>query len=656
MKKLCIIRHAKAVDGTFGLPDFDRYLMAKGRFDAERLRRRLFETGFKPDIIISSSARRACETAEIFAGAWEILPADIILVDALYEAGSGEAVLQVVREHARGKAAIVVGHDPVFTDAVQQLCPKFDDNMPTCAVAVCELRSRNWDDIVSGSGELVHWDSPKSITTPEHDLQGYDTEVKKLTKSAYRKTKDELQIRLGQLQREAKKQGVPVAVILEGWHGAGKGTLLNKVLLALDPRGFTLHQTQAPTEEERYRPFLWPFWCRTPGAGEIVIFDQAWYSRLLTEQMSGRIEKREWKEHVEAINVFERQLTVDGTLIVKIFLHITEDEQKERFDRLEADKLTAWRVTDADWEQHKEYDEYRAAVEELLNSTDSVVAPWTVIAARDRRHARVQTLHALVDALEERLAVAPEVDMPPRVFAPLRVSRLDAVDLQQSLDKDSYREQLEHWQERLREVGLKLYMQRLPVVIAYEGWDAAGKGGNIRRVAAALDPRGYEVIPIAAPNDIERRHHYMWRFWTQMPKAGHLGIFDRSWYGRVMVERVEGFCSDAAWQRAFQEINEMEAHIASQAAVIFKFWLHIDADEQLTRFEARQSDPNKDWKITDEDWRNREKWDDYKAVVDEMLVRTHTSYAPWTVVPGTCKYFARTYVLQTLVERLEALL
>jgi polyphosphate kinase 2 (PPK2 family) len=194
----------------------------------------------------------------------------------------------------------------------------------------------------------------------------------------------------------------------------------------------------------------------------------------------------------------------------------------------------------------------------------------------------------------------------------------------------------------------EIYVRRVPVVIAYEGWDAAGKGGNIRRLTQNLDPRGYEVVPVAAPNDIEKAHHYLWRFWLQMPKAGHITIFDRSWYGRVLVERVEGFCTEAQWRRAYREINGMEQHLAHFGAIVLKFWLHIDPDEQLRRFREREGMLHKQWKMTDEDWRNREKLDQYRGAVEEMLYRTSTPYAPWTIVESNCKRHARVKVLETV--------
>ena len=230
---------------------------------------------------------------------------------------------------------------------------------------------------------------------------------------------------------------------------------------------------------------------------------------------------------------------------------------------------------------------------------------------------------------------------------------LDAVDLSKSLTKSVYKKELADLQKRMALLHSELYRRRIPVVIGFEGWDAGGKGGAIHRLTQTMDPRGYEVIPTSAPNDIEKAHHYLWRFWNHMPKAGHVAIFDRTWYGRVMVERIEGFCTENEWRRAYSEINRMEAQLADAGAIVLKFWLHIDKDEQKKRFEERMEDPNKQWKITDEDWRNREKWDDYVKAVDEMILRTSTTYAPWIVVEGNDKLYARIKVLRTVVEAIE---
>jgi polyphosphate:AMP phosphotransferase len=482
---------------------------------------------------------------------------------------------------------------------------------------------------------------------------------RRVTKKEFKAAEEDWEIRLGQLQRSARKANVPIIVVFEGWDAAGKGTLINNLILPLDPRGLKVYSTLEPTEEESLRPFLWRPWIRSPQRGRIAIFDRSWYRQLLTERVEGDTKPGELAAAVEDIRAFERQLADDGAVIVKLFLHISKKEQKKRFDKLRKHKTTAWRVTDEDLRRHKKYDEYLDAANEMLTDTDAEHAPWTIIEARDERFATLKIFNTVALAIERRLAELddkPASDAAPpaaeKVAMPeqLRSNILEGVDLDQTLGKGEYKDHLNAAQKKLRKLEHRIYMERVGVVIVYEGWDAAGKGGNIRRLTRELDPRGYEVVPVAAPNDIEQAHHYLWRFWTQIPKAGHITIFDRSWYGRVLVERVEGFCSEHQWRRAYREINEMERHLTNFGHLLLKFWLHISPEEQLRRFEARRETEHKQWKITDEDWRNRARWDQYEAAVEEMLFRTSTPDAPWTIIESDCKRFARVKTIETVCD------
>ncbi len=481
---------------------------------------------------------------------------------------------------------------------------------------------------------------------------------RKVSKDEYKDQIEPLGARLAKLQRTCRQRQVPLIVIFEGWDAAGKGTLINELILPLDPRGFTVHTCQEPDERARLRPFLWQFWTRVPARGRQAIFDRSWYRRLLQERIEQDLDGRELREATDDILSFERQLTDDGTVIVKFFLHISRKTQKRRLAKLRNDPTTAWRVTRQDLRRHKRYDEYFAAAEEMLAATDTQHAPWAVVEARDRRFATLKIFNTVIAALENRIAAledaAPPAEQAEAVELPedLRSSILEPIDLSVSLEKKEYSRRRKKLQKRLRDLHHRMYIERVGAAIAYEGWDAAGKGGNIRRLTARLDPRGYEVIPIGAPDATESQHHYLWRFWKEMPKAGHLAIFDRTWYGRVLVERVEGFATRAQWKRAYREINEMERHLVNDGMVLLKFWLQIDPDEQLRRFQARQEDPDKTWKITEEDWRNREKWDAYNAAVEEMLFRTSTPHAPWTIVESNDKRFARIKVLQTVCDAL----
>jgi AMP-polyphosphate phosphotransferase len=481
-----------------------------------------------------------------------------------------------------------------------------------------------------------------------------------IDKSDYRERMVALQPKLGLLQRRAHELGIPLIVVFEGWGAAGKGTLINNLILSMDPRGFNVYSTRPPTEEERMRPFLWRFWTRTPEKGRIALFDRSWYGRVLGERVEKAVKKSALAGAYDDINAFERQLVSGGTVIVKFFLHISKKEQKKRFEKLEENEYTAWKVTADDWRHHKEYDEYAEAIEEMLAATDTAPAPWTIVEAHDERFATVKTFSAVADALERAVAAATgktggdRKPLPPKTKTEaLSRSVLDNSDLALAVGREEYEEKLKKYQAKIWDLEHAAYQKRLPVVVVFEGWDAAGKGGTIRRLVQGMDPRGYEVVPFAAPNDVEKRHHYLWRFWNKLPKAGHLNIFDRSWYGRVLVERVEGFCSESEWQRAYQEINETEKQWADSGMAVIKFWLHISRDEQLRRFNARQKDPDKQWKITAEDWRNREKWESYKAAIDEMLLRTDTPHTPWTVVEANSKQYARIKVLKTVIKAME---
>ena len=483
---------------------------------------------------------------------------------------------------------------------------------------------------------------------------------KKVDKETYKQVVEEEGERLGQLQRECKAAGIPVMIVFEGMGAAGKGIQINRLIQSLDPRGFYVYASNESSEEERMRPFLWRYWTKTPEKGRITIFDRSWYRRVQIDRFDGETKEEELSNAYQDILSFEKQLTDDGTVIIKLFLHISQEEQKKRFKKLEDSKDTSWRVTKKDWKRNKEYDRYLKINEEMLEKTDTEYAPWTIIEATDKDYAAMKILSAVSSRLAyelERRKLNEDTGKAARQPIPsdkFQNGVLSGVDLTKDLDKAVYKKRIDELQKKLEYLHGELYRHRIPVVLGFEGWDAGGKGGAIKRLTSHLDPRGYQVNPTASPNDVEKVHHYLWRFWNNMPKAGPIAIFDRTWYGRVMVERIEGFCTEEEWKRAYQEINEMEAHMANFGAVVLKFWLHIDKDEQERRFKERMENPAKQWKITDEDWRNREKWDQYEEAVNEMLIRTSTTYAPWIVVEGNSKYYARVKILETVVEALEA--
>ena len=493
---------------------------------------------------------------------------------------------------------------------------------------------------------------------------------RKAEKEVYRQAKETYGPRLGLAQRRLKEAGIPVLILFDGMDAAGKGTQINRLIQFLDPRGFDVYASSRVTEDEAMRPFLWRFWTLTPENGRIAVFDRSWYRKVREDRFEGRTAKKELAEAFRDICSFEKQLTDSKAVIIKLFLYISREEQKKRFKKLEESGETAWRVTKEDWKRNEDYDRYLKINEEMLERTDTEYAPWTIIEATDKSYGAMKILKTVTETLEDALAKTAEEERlkeekkkaaetllkageNPAENSRYQNGVLSGIDLSKTMPRETYKKEIDRLQKKLELLHSELYRLRIPVVLGFEGWDAGGKGGAIRRLTSHLDPRGYQVCPTAAPNDIEKKHHYLWRFWNRMPKAGHIAIFDRTWYGRVMVERIEGFCREEEWRRAYQEINEMESHLVNAGAVVLKFWLQIDKDEQKRRFEERMRIPEKQWKITDEDWRNQEKWDQYELAVNEMLVRTSTTYAPWIVVEGNCKYYARVKVLRTVVEALE---
>lgn len=378
----------------------------------------------------------------------------------------------------------------------------------------------------------------------------------------------------------------------------------------------------------------------------------------MIERFEGKTPEKELEKDFASIRAFEKQLTDDGMVIIKLFLKIDRKEQKKRFEKLLVSKDTAWRVSKGDLKRNHDFKEYKAINEEMLRKTDADYAPWTVINATKKKEAKVAVYQAVIQAMKEAVA-RKELEEKGSLEKKTEMKRetaesiLAKTDLSKSMPKEVYEERLKELQKKMEHLHGELYRRRIPVVLGFEGWDAGGKGGAIKRLTSHMDPRGYVVNPTASPSDTEKAHHYMWRFWRAMPKAGHIAIFDRTWYGRVMVERLEGFCSENDWQRAYNEINEFEKELKDWGAVMIKFWVQIDKDTQLARFQERQNNPEKQWKITDEDWRNREKWDEYEVAVNEMLQKTNTEYAPWHILESVDKKYARIKALKIVIEEIK---
>lgn len=494
--------------------------------------------------------------------------------------------------------------------------------------------------------------------------------TKVVEKAEYKSVIDGLKLRLNALQRQCRALGVPVIILMDGLEAAGKGVQIARLMKGLDPRGFQVHSIQEDTEIESVHPFLWKYWLHTPANGEIVILDSSWYRKVTVELFDKKLRNHDMPVYLEEIRCFEKQLIDSGVCIVKLFLFVDEKEQKKRMDKLLEDSSTAWRVTKKDLKKNKRFASYQSLVEEVLVATDTANAPWHVIGATDRRYTTIEIYHTVIKTIEERLrevnrklildehknddgkSELRNIGLNSDERGQLGI--LQTINLEKQLSEEEYEEKLEKLQRKIQKLHGELYRKKVPMILGFEGWDAAGKGGAIKRLTEKMDPRGYMVKPISSPNDVERAHHYLWRFWKEVPKDGHITIFDRTWYGRVLVERIEGFCEVEDWKRAYKEINDMESSFISAGAIVLKFWMHIDKEEQKSRFQARQNDPEKQWKITDEDWRNREKWEAYEVAVDEMIKRTDTKEAPWIIVEGNDKRYARIKVLETVVRAMEA--
>ncbi len=512
---------------------------------------------------------------------------------------------------------------------------------------------------------------------------------KTIDNQEYGRLIDELRIRLGELQREAWNLHIPIIIVFEGWHASGMSDIINKFVLALNPVGFDLHSIGKPSPEEEKKPLIWRFWTKIPQKGRIAIFDRSWYRRALLEHFSTSESFRRMNMCLNGINYMERQLSDDGYLIIKMFLHTSKDVQIKRFREME-EKDRPLFLLEEENDYLEQYERVLSIQERILEKTDSPESPWTIIESNDRKFAIIKTMITVVEQIQNcidqtkaKKAHALHIsEMNGNTGAPgegttatnnanspvpekneeevcytgitcLNASVLQKVDMDKSLAKPEYKKKRKKCQKMLRELQYDLFKNEIPVIILFEGWDASGKGGNIRRIAEKLNPRLYRVVPIGVPNEVEIAKHYLWRFYRELPKNGHMAIFDRSWYGRVLVERVEGFCTDEEWKRAYREINEFEETLTSFGYIVIKFWLHIDRDEQLRRFKSREEITYKKWKITPDDWRNRDKWYQYEEATDEMLQKTSTTYAPWNIIEANDKYYARVKVLETVVKAVQ---
>ena len=475
----------------------------------------------------------------------------------------------------------------------------------------------------------------------------------KAEQTQYKTEIKQMRAELAASQQEIRAKGVPIIVLVEGWASAGKGSLINELISELDPRFYNVVSPVITPEKDARYPFLYPYAKAMPENGKIMFYDSGWMEDCVRKLLRREITREEYKKRVRAVNEFERQLRDGGYLLLKLFVDIEQSEQHKRLRALRDNYETEWRVTDEDLWQHEEYRVFREGYIDFMEKTGKLL-PWHVLDGSKRSVAAHEALTLLMGLVRGALEKGRYVGKPFEEDFPLqKLPKLADVDLSPYLSDEEYRAQLKKLQKRLGELHNVIYRKKIPVILCYEGWDAAGKGGNIRRVARPLDPRGFDVMPIASPTPDELARQYLWRFWKRLPRSGHICIFDRTWYGRVMVERLEGFCSEDDWKRAYNEINEFERQLTDWGAVVLKFWIHIDRDTQLQRFNDRQNTPEKQWKLTDEDWRNREKWPQYEEAVDEMLQKTGTVNAPWFIIESNDKKYARIKTLKIVIDALE---
>jgi polyphosphate:AMP phosphotransferase len=478
------------------------------------------------------------------------------------------------------------------------------------------------------------------------DKKTYDKEVPQL--------REELLNAQFDLAQNAKFQ---VIILVGGVDGAGKGATVNLLNEWMDPRHIQAHAMGEKSDEEQQRPPMWRFWRSLPPRGKIGIFFGSWYTDPIVQRVLKQTKAAHLSQSIEQINHFEKMLTDEGALILKFWFHMSKDAQEKRLKALEKNPKTRWRVTKLDWTRFKLYDKFRKVSEHALRETSSAEAPWIVVEGTDARYRNLTVGKILRDALRKRLDTPskPRTTHVAPTLAPIdQLDVFDKLDMTLKLDKKKFDADLEKYQGKLNLLTRDPRFCKLSVIALFEGSDAGGKGGAIRRITGALDARHYRIIPVAAPSEEERAQPYLWRFWRHIPRTGRVTIFDRSWYGRVLVERVEKFCSEADWMRAYGEINDFEEQLVDNNTVLVKFWLAITKEEQLRRFKEREKTGYKRFKITDEDWRNREKWNDYERAVCDMVDRTSTEIAPWTLVEANDKNFARVKILKTLCQRIEA--
>ncbi|MBC7203572.1 MAG: polyphosphate:AMP phosphotransferase [Pusillimonas sp.] len=446
-------------------------------------------------------------------------------------------------------------------------------------------------------------------------------------------------------------------IVIAGIDGVGKGRCINLLNEWMDARyvhtlAFGEHEAPASL-----MPPLWRYWQHMPPKGITGIVFGSWYRPLFELLKKKRPDWKEVEAVARSIRDFETSLSRNGVQVVKLWFHMSKQAQQARIDNLLANPDTAWQVDSLDFKVRKKFDRARRAGAIAMSLTHESRMPWQIIPSAHDLYRVTSTAQAVLRGLRKRPAPGWHPAYPYALDAPAPCSSsmsLDDIDFSAKLKKADYQDQLPALQGRLARAVRDPRFESRSLVLVFEGQDAAGKGGAIRRITAALDARQYRAIPISAPTDEERARPYLWRFWRRLPKPGRITIFDRSWYGRVLVERVEALIEPIQWEHAYDEINQFEQQLVNNGSIVIKFWLAITKEEQLERFHARQKSPFKSFKITHEDWRNRRKWDDYRVAANDMLARTNSPLCPWFLVSANDKQHARVTVLETILARLES--
>ena len=481
-------------------------------------------------------------------------------------------------------------------------------------------------------------------------------------KSNYNLQIAELRTQLLLAQEKVKSSDFSIIILISGVDGGGKGEVINLLNEWMDPRYMRSIAFSKPSDEEKERPKFWRYWRTFPAKGTIGIYVGSWYSNPISKRVYGKINKHQLHIDLLHINQLEQELIDDGTLIIKCWLHLKKSTQKKRINTLSHNPKTQWKVTKRDKKHLKMYSSFVKVAENVLSETSTSDSPWLIVDGTDIRYSSLTIGSHILSRIKRHTELREKTRLQ-KTSTPtndssllLQQNLLDSLDLSVTLEKEQYNSLLLKYQGKLNKLSRQVHEKKKSSILVFEGWDAGGKGGAIRRLTHAIDARNYQVIPIAAPTDEEKAHHYLWRFWRHIPRAGQITIYDRSWYGRVLVERVEGFATQNEWKRAYSEIVNFEDALADHGTLLLKFWLHIDKDEQLRRFKEREKISYKKHKITEEDYRNREKWEAYNVAVNEMVTRTSTQTNSWIMVEGNDKKYARIKIIKAYCKQLEKLL